>query len=92
MEWSEHWLAVDFLWLVHFMLPRVYLGILRNFVLDADCLMINIIPELRACGDASGKVLECMPASSRFFAGTMRVPVPPTASFLSGFHTDFAIC
>jgi hypothetical protein len=38
-------------------------------VLAADLLMINIIahPKLRACGDASGKVLECMPTSSRFF-------------------------
>jgi hypothetical protein len=75
-------------------LPRVYSGILRNFMLDADCLMIKIIahPELRACGDASGKVLECMSTSTCFFAGTMRVPVPPTASLLSGLHTDFAVC
>jgi hypothetical protein len=62
-------------------------------VLAADCLMINVIahPELRAFGDASGKVLECMSTSSCFFAGTMRVSVPPTTSLLSGLHTDFGV-
>jgi hypothetical protein len=42
-------------------------------MLAADCLMINIIahPELRACGVASGKMLECMSTSSCFFARTM---------------------